>query len=102
MFRKSALAMAMLGSLVSANVAALGLGEIDLKSALNQPLSAEIELLSATASELEELKVSIGSSDAFANAGIDRPIFLSKLKFDVRTNAEGKPVVRITSRDAVR
>jgi pilus assembly protein FimV len=102
MFRKSALAMAMLGTLASANVAALGLGEIDLKSALNQPLSAEIELLSATASELEELKVSIGSSDAFANAGIDRPIFLSKLKFDVRTNAEGKPVVRITSRDAVR
>ncbi len=102
MFRKSALAMAMLGSLASANVAALGLGEIDLKSSLNQPLSAEIELLSATASELEELRVSIGSPEAFANAGIDRPVFLSRLKFNVKANADGKPVVLITSRDVVR
>ncbi|GMQ87559.1 MAG: motility hub landmark protein FimV [Gammaproteobacteria bacterium] len=102
MFRKSALAMAMLGSLASANVAALGLGEIDLKSALNQPLNAEIELLSATASELEEIKISIGSSEAFANAGIDRPIFLSKLRFNVKTNADGVPVVQVTSRDVVR
>jgi len=102
MFRKSALAMAMLGSLASASVAALGLGEIDLKSALNQPLNAEIALLSATAAELEELKVSIASSEAFANAGIDRPLYLSKLKFNVKTNADGKPVVLITSRDVVR
>ncbi len=94
--------MAMLGSLASANVAALGLGEIDLKSSLNQPLSAEIELLSATASELEELRVSIGSPEAFANAGIDRPVFLSRLKFNVKANADGKPVVLITSRDVVR
>ncbi len=102
MFRKSALAMAMLGSLASANVAALGLGEIDLKSALNQPLNAEIELLSATSAELGQIKVTIGSSDAFENAGIDRPVFLSKFKFNVKTNAEGKPVVQITSRDVVR
>jgi len=102
MFRKSALAMAMLGSLASVNVAALGLGEIDLKSALNQPLNAEIELLSATASELEEVKISIGSSEAFANAGIDRPVFLSKLRFNVKTNADGVPVVQVTSRDVVR
>ncbi|MFQ5642944.1 MAG: FimV/HubP family polar landmark protein [Thiogranum sp.] len=94
--------MAMLGTLASANVAALGLGEIDLKSALNQPLNAEIALLSATASELEELKVTIGSSEAFASAGIDRPMFLSKLRFKVKHNAEGKPVVMITSRDVVR
>ncbi len=96
------MAMAMLGTLASANVAALGLGEIDLKSALNQPLNAEIELLSATPSELEEVKVSIGSPEAFANAGIDRPMFLSKLRFHVKNNAEGKPVVMISSRDVVR
>ncbi|NIA01331.1 MAG: hypothetical protein GWP13_00945 [Planctomycetia bacterium] len=92
----------MLGSLASASVAALGLGEIDLKSSLNQPLNAEIELLSATASELEEAKVTIGSAEAFAKAGIDRPVYLSKLRFKVKTNADGKPVVLITSREVVR
>ena len=95
------MAMAMLGALATGNVVALGLGEIDLKSSLNQPLNAEVALLSATDAELQELKVAIGSSAAFENAGLERPLFLTKLRFDVKTNADGKPVVRITSRDAV-
>ena len=94
--------MAMLGALTTGNVVALGLGEIDLKSALNQPLEAEVELLSATDAEMQELKVSMGSPRAFEQAGIDRPLFLSKLKFNVIRNAAGKPVVRITSRDVIR
>ncbi len=102
MFRKSALAMAMLGALTTGQVVALGLGEIELKSALNQPLKAEVELLSATQEELQELKVEVASPQAFANAGIERPLFLSKLRFDVVTNADGRPVVRITSREVVR
>jgi len=101
MFRKSALAMAMLGALATGHVVALGLGEIELKSSLNQPLNAEVALLSATDAELQELKVDIGSSEAFDNAGIERPLFLTKLRFDVKTNADGKPVVGITSREAV-
>ena len=96
------MAMAMLGAVASTNVVALGLGEIELKSALNQPLNAEVALLSATGPELQELKVSVASAEAFANAGIDRPLFLNKLKFTVSNSAAGKPVVRITSRDAVR
>jgi pilus assembly protein FimV len=102
MFRKSALAMAMLGAFASTNVVALGLGEIELKSSLNQPLNAEVELLSATGQELEELKVAIASSQAFASAGIERTLFLNKLQFSVGRSTAGKPVVRITSRDAVR
>jgi len=95
------LAMAMLGALTTGNVVALGLGEIDLKSSLNQPLNAEVELLSATESELEELKVTIGSSAAFDNAGIERPLFLTKLRFEIKTKPGGTPVIRITSREAV-
>ncbi|MEA3243669.1 MAG: FimV/HubP family polar landmark protein [Pseudomonadota bacterium] len=93
--------MAMLGALATGNVVALGLGEIDLKSSLNQPLSAEVELLSATDAELAELKITIGSSAAFDNAGIERPLFLTKLRFDVKTKPDGTSVIRITSRDAV-
>lgn len=96
------MAMAMLSALTTADVVALGLGEIELKSALNQPLIAEVELLSATPEELQELKVEVGSPQAFASAGIERTLFLNKLKFDVKTNADGRPVVKITSRDAVR
>ena len=102
MFRKSALAMAMLGAFASTQVVALGLGEIELNSALNQPFNAEVELLSATEAELDELKVGIGSAAAFSKAGIERPMFLNKLKFDVTRKADGTAVVRVTSRDVVR
>ncbi len=102
MFRKSALAMAMLGALTSGNAVALGLGDIELKSALNQPLNAEVELLSATDAEMQELKVIMGSPRAFEKAGVDRPLFLSKVKFNVTRNQAGKPVVLITSREVIR
>ncbi len=96
------MAMAMLSALTAADVVALGLGEIELKSALNQPLDAEVELLSATPEELQELKVEVGSAQAFASAGIERTLFLNKLQFDVKTKADGRAVVKITSRDVVR
>ncbi len=96
------MAMAMLGAFASTQVVALGLGEIELNSALNQPFNAEVQLLSATDAELDELKVSIGSGEAFSKAGIERPIFLNKLKFDVMRKDDGSAVVRVTSRDVVR
>mgnify|MGYP001821839850 CR=1 FL=1 len=95
------MAAALLMALSAGNALALGLGDIELKSALNQPLDAEIELLSATDAELEELKVAIGSPDSFARAGIDRPVFLSKLRFDVARNDQGEPVIQVSSRDLV-
>ena len=52
---------------------ALGLGEIQLNSALNQPFDAEIELVSATQEDLGALRASLASSDTFARYGLDRP-----------------------------
>lgn len=101
MFRKSALALTLSSVLATGNVLALGLGDIDLKSALNQPFNAEIELLSATEDELNELKVLLGSRQAFSNAGIDRSVFLSKLKFTVTQSDDRRPIIRVTSRDPV-
>lgn len=96
------MALAMLGAFASTHVVALGLGEIELNSSLNQPLDAELELLSATDAELQELKIQVGSAEAFSKAGIERPLFLSKLKFEVTRKADGTAVVRVTSSDVVR
>ncbi len=76
---------------------ALGLGEIELKSALNQPLNAEIELVSATSEELESLRVELAPRDTFERYGIDRPAFLSDLLFSVNRNASGGAIVRVAS-----
>ena len=69
--------------LLSSNVWALGLGEIRLDSALNAPMRARIELLSATPEELENLVVALASAETFARYGLDRPYYLQDLTFEI-------------------
>jgi pilus assembly protein FimV len=78
--RLSLISLALVG-LISSEVWALGLGEIRLDSALNEPLRAEIVLLSATPEELSNLKVSMADGDTFDRYGLDRPAFLSDIEF---------------------
>lgn len=76
---------------------ALGLGEIRLNSALNQPFDAEIELVSAAAEDLAALRASLASNDTFARYGLDRPSYLSEFSFRVVRGADGRDVLRVTS-----
>src|SRR5690554_6158028 len=80
---------------------ALGLGDIELRSALNQPFDAEIALVSATPEDLRTLSIALASRDAFETRGLDRAPFLSSLEFRVTKNAAGRDVVRVTSRESV-
>lgn len=75
---------------------ALGLGEIRLNSALNQPFDAEIELVSAAQEDLAALRASLASSDTFLRYGLDRPSYLSDFTFRV-VSSGGKDVLRVTS-----
>ena len=47
---------------------ALGFGAIKLKSALNERLDAEVEVLSPTPEDIETLKVKLASQSAFLRA----------------------------------
>jgi pilus assembly protein FimV len=80
---------------------ALGLGDIRLKSALNEPLDAEIELVSATPDELASLRASLASPETFARYGLERPRFLSSLDFRVGTASDGRQVLFVRSRESV-
>jgi pilus assembly protein FimV len=80
---------------------ALGLGEIRLNSALNQPFDAEIELLSPTPEELGSLRVQLASQDVFSRYGIDRPQYLSNFEFAVSRGRDGKAAIKVTSTRSV-
>ena len=69
-------------------VYALGLGDVVVNSALNQPLDAKIELLTPSPDDLDSLKIGLADSNAFAKAGIERPFGLSKLKFNLRRSVD--------------
>ena len=84
--------------LASSEVWALGLGEIRLQSALNEPLRAEIELLSATPEELSNLQITMASAATFERYGIDRPVYLQGIQFNiVRSGSTEGNIVQLRS-----
>ena len=78
--------------LLSSEVWAIGLGDIRLDSALNEPLRAEISLLSATPDEIASLNIAMASAATFTRYGIDRPFFLQDIEFNVVSGANGSAV----------
>ena len=94
------LPLALALALGASSAQALGLGPIEVKSGLNQPLVAEIPILSAAPGELEELEVRLASPEAFARVGLERPVGLTaNLQMSVGRNAAGQPVIRVTTPD---
>ena len=100
--RKLALAVGLAGSLASQFASALGLGEVSIKSALNEPLDAEIRLLQARDLSAQEILVSLASNADFQRAGVERLFFLSDLQFKVVVDDPSRPYVHVTSKQPVR
>ncbi len=97
--RKLAIAAAVSSSLAtfSVNSLALGLGDIEMYSALNQALDAEINILSASPGELDSVQVRIAPNAAFASAGLEKTPILSAMKFNIERRADGSPIIKVTS-----
>ncbi|MFO1407063.1 MAG: FimV/HubP family polar landmark protein [Steroidobacteraceae bacterium] len=88
----------LLSALVSPNALyALGLGEIHLNSALNQPFDADIEIVSATDDDLSALRASLAPSDTFARYGLDKPGYMADFTFKVIRSSGGKDYLKVTS-----
>ena len=82
-------------SALSANAA--GLGKLSISSALGQPLSAEIELVSLQPGEFESIAARIASPESYGDAKIEYSPLLRQLRFAVERRSDGKPVLKITS-----
>jgi len=92
-----------LAVLLPTNSFALGLGEIEVNSFLNQPLDAEIQVISARPGEIDDLLVSLASREAFTRAGLARTRNLSELRFAVKKNEAGdQAVILVTTRGSIK
>lgn len=100
--RKLVLAIAAASALSSGMAQALGLGGLTVKSSLNQPLLAEIELTQVQDLNSAQVVPSLASSAEFAQAGVGRTAVLDDLTFTPVVNAGGKSVLRITSSKPIR
>ena len=102
MTRKLMLASAIAAALTGHPALALELGALRTESALNQPFQGEIDLGDIGPDELDALRVSIASSEAFEKAKIERYYYLTQLRFTPEVTADGRVRVRVSSRDPVR
>lgn len=85
----------------NANAKALGLGDITLESALNQPLRANIPVVQLGGVRAEQISVQLASASDFARFSIDREAFLDNIRIDVQP-AGAEAVVQISTQDVVR
>ncbi|MCH9698074.1 MAG: hypothetical protein K0U68_08230 [Gammaproteobacteria bacterium] len=88
--------------LAPVGVNALGVGEIQLHSALNQNFLAEIPIHVSPGEVTENINVKLASPAAFEKAGVERNYLLSALKFKPELNADGTMSVKVRSNDAIR
>lgn len=75
---------------------AVGLGEINVYSAMGQPLIAEIELVSAGDGDKTLMQARLASLDEYKQAGLEYP-FGMKYNFRIEQRANGESYIRLSS-----
>lgn len=95
------LSLAIALALTGGNAFALGLGTIQVRSRLNQPLEAVIPVIADSPTEASGLEVSLASAEDFQRVGLDRSRVDVPLEFSVATE-HGQTVIKVSTKDIVR
>lgn len=84
------------GMFFSHMTSALGLGEINSQSQLNEPLRATIEVFGIEGLDVNDLHVEIGSQEDFDRLGVSRDFILTTLRFDVELKSQ-PAIIRVST-----
>ncbi len=96
--RLQTLALSLLLAAAASPAFGLGLGQIQVKSRMNEPLVADIPVITNDPAELAQLQAKLAEPDTFVRIGLPLPDKLvSDLRFQVIDGADGKPYIRVTS-----
>lgn len=74
-----------------------GLGDLTVRSPLEAPLVAEINLLAVDPSEIDTLRVRLASDSDFRRAGIERDRVLDEITFRPSIRNDGSAIVEVAS-----
>lgn len=81
---------------------ALGVGSLQVRSALNQNFNADIPLIVNNPAELIGLAVRIPRQQEFDQVGVERLELMSNLRFAVQTSPGGPNFIKVTSVQPIR
>ena len=101
MLRKCAISLAVIGALSATQANALGLGEVKVSSALNQPLKAEIDLLQLRGLSESQIITGLADADDFFLAGVKPTAILSDISFKLDIKG-GEGRIILTSSEPIR
>ena len=80
---------------------ALGLGRLNVQSALGETLKAEIDVTSITPDEMATLKLRVAPPEAYRAAGVDYNAALPSAQVTLERRPDGRPVLRLSGDRAV-
>ena len=89
--------VALLVALLPCVASAAGLGRLNVLSALGQPFSAEIELVSVTKEEMGSLSARLGHPDAYRAANLQYNSALTGARATIERRPNGQSYVKIVS-----
>ena len=101
MLKRNCYRVLLLALLLPGATMALGLGDIQLKSSLNAPLDADIDIVGAGADELSGLKASLASRDTFNRYKLDYPSYMAGVTIETRQGPDGRTTLHMHSADSV-
>ncbi|MBP0049033.1 hypothetical protein H9C73_09800 [Marinobacterium sp. AK62] len=101
MLRKLALSLAVSAALGASHANALGLGEIRVNSALNEPLDAEIRLTQVRDLSPLQIQPRMASLDEYAVGSSAQARYLRDIQFQVLVSPEGNGRIRLRSTEPV-
>ncbi len=101
-FPKLFMLLLALSGLAVSPAMAVGLGELELKSRINQPFLAEVALHNAERLAPNELVVNLASVEDFERRGLEKYYFYNDFRFEVVHGPNARPLLRITSHQLIR
>ncbi|MBC7957374.1 MAG: LysM peptidoglycan-binding domain-containing protein, partial [Cytophagales bacterium] len=92
---------ALAACLVASNAWALGLGRLQVQSALGETLRAEIDITSITPEEASNLNIRVAPPESYRAAGVDYNAVLTNTQVVLQRRADGRSYLSVTSDRAV-
>ncbi|MDP9045725.1 MAG: hypothetical protein M3O01_13070, partial [Pseudomonadota bacterium] len=83
--------------LVSPAAWSLGLGRIQVQSALGEALRAEIDITSMSAEEAANLRVRVAPPEAYKSQGVDYNPVLPATQVELLRRPDGRPYLKLSS-----